>query len=66
MKNKKHHRGSSQATILPMAIILMRPIGLGQYDSVGEYCDPYTASSVFLISLFKKIKELVETTSTNF
>ena len=22
---------------------------LGQYDSLGEYCDPHTASSVFLI-----------------
>ena len=24
-------------------------MGLGQYDSLGEYCDPHTASSVFLI-----------------
>ena len=28
------------------------PIGLGQYDSLGEYCNPHTASSVFLILLF--------------
>ena len=24
-------------------------MGLGQYNSIGEYCDPHTASSVFLI-----------------
>ena len=24
-------------------------MGLGQYKSLGEYCDPHTASSVFLI-----------------
>ena len=27
------------------------PMGLGQYHSLGEYCDPHTASSVFLILL---------------
>ena len=26
-------------------------MGLGQYDNLGEYCDPHTASSVFLILL---------------
>ena len=26
-------------------------MGLGQNDSLGEYCDPHTASSVFLISI---------------
>ena len=31
--------------------ILPEPMGLGQYDSLGEYCGPHTASSVFLISL---------------
>ena len=25
------------------------PMGLGQYDNLEEYCDPHTASSVFLI-----------------
>ena len=25
------------------------PMGLGQYNSLGEYCDPYTTFSVFLI-----------------
>ena len=25
------------------------PAGLGQYNSLGEYCDPHTPSSVFLI-----------------
>ena len=24
-------------------------MGLGQYDSIGEYCGPHTASSVFFI-----------------
>ena len=24
-------------------------MGLGQYNSLGEYCDPHTASSVLLI-----------------
>ena len=26
-------------------------MGLGQYDGLGEYCGPHTASSVFLILL---------------
>ena len=26
-------------------------MGLGQFDSLGEYCGPHTASSVFLILL---------------
>ena len=26
-------------------------MGLGQYNSLGEYCDPHTASSVILILL---------------
>ena len=31
-------------------------MGRGQYNGLGEYCDPYTASSVFLIlSLIKQI-----------
>ena len=25
------------------------PMGLSQYNSLEEYCDPHTASSVFLI-----------------
>ena len=28
-------------------------MGLGQYDGLGEYCDPHTASSVFLILIFQ-------------
>ena len=24
-------------------------MGLGQYDSIGEYCVPHTASEVFLV-----------------
>ena len=27
-------------------------MGLGQYNSIGEYCGPHTASSVFLILLY--------------
>ena len=27
-------------------------MGLSQYDSLGEYCGPHAASSVFLILLF--------------
>ena len=27
------------------------PTGLCQYDSLGEYCDPHTGSSVFIISI---------------
>ena len=30
-------------------------MGLGQYNSLGEYCDPHTASSVFLIFIFYPI-----------
>ena len=32
-------------------VIKIRNMGLGQYNSPGEYCDPHTASSVFLILL---------------
>ena len=28
------------------------PMVIGQYNSVGEYCGPHTASSVFLIFIF--------------
>ena len=27
-------------------------MGLGQYNTLGEYCGPHTASSVFLISYY--------------
>ena len=27
-------------------------MGLGQYNSLGEYCGPHTASAVFLILIF--------------
>ena len=29
-------------------------MGLGQYNSLGEYCGPHTASSVFLILRFQE------------
>ena len=29
------------------------PMGLGQHDGPGEYCDPHTASSVFLKLIFQ-------------
>ena len=44
--NKKHLRGSTQATILPLAIILTADLWS---DSLGEYCGHHTASSVFLV-----------------
>ena len=47
-KSKKHLRGSIEATILPGSIILT-VYNIGQYDGLGEYCGPHTASSVFLI-----------------
>ena len=28
-------------------------VGLGQYNNLGEYCGPHTASSVFLILLLR-------------
>ena len=31
------------------------PMGVGQYDSLGEYCGPHTASSVFLIIILRLI-----------
>ena len=33
-------------------------MGLGQYDSQGEYCDPHTASSVFLILVLTPFESL--------
>ena len=42
-KNKKHLKGSTLVTILPLAI--------GLYDGLGDYCCPHTAFSVFLTSL---------------
>ena len=44
VKNKKHLRGSTQAKILPLAIILTA--------ALGEYRGPHTASSVFLFFFF--------------
>ena len=32
-------------------------MGLGQYDSLEEYCHPYTASSVFLILVIMGMSE---------
>ena len=36
------------------------PTGFGQYVSLGEYCDPNTASSVFLV-LFPKYSIFMST-----
>ena len=50
-RNKKHLRGSTQATILPLPIILTAALwAFVSINSLGEYCGPDTASSVFLIS----------------
>ena len=34
------------------------PVGLGQYDSLGEYCGPHTASSVFFFILVRNTRKL--------
>ena len=51
IKNKEHPRGSTQATIHPLAIILTTALWVlnRQYNSLGEYYGPHTASSVFLV-----------------
>ena len=65
-KNKKHLRGSIKTTIHLLAIIHPLAIihghhtdrstmGLGQYNSLREYCDPRTASFVFLILIFGRV-----------
>ena len=33
----------------PSLLYRLWPKGLGQYNSLGKYCGPHTASSVFLI-----------------
>ena len=50
-KNKKHLRGSTWVTIRPLAIILTVALWalVSMINSLGEYCRPHTASSVFLI-----------------
>ena len=49
-KNKKHLRGSTHNT--PLGHHTDRgPMGLGQYNSLGEYCGLSTASEVFLLLL---------------
>ena len=54
--NKKHLRGSTQATIRPLAIILTVALPAlvgtgGRYNTLGEYCGRSTASEVFLVLL---------------
>ena len=50
VKKRKHLRGCTQAKINPFGHYTDRNLmGLGQYDSLGEYCGPHTASYVFLI-----------------
>ena len=48
-KNKKHLRGSAQATIHPLAIILTAALWALVSIIIGEYCGPSTASEAFLI-----------------
>ena len=45
-KDKKHLRGSTEAQLHTLAIILN--------NSLARYCGPYTASSVFLILLLPR------------
>ena len=44
-------RNTSEAVLRPQyspwPLYCLHPMGLGQYDSLGEYCGPHTASSVF-------------------
>ena len=50
--NKKHLGDSTQVTITSIGYHTDRgAMGLGQYGSLGEYCGPHTASSVFLMIL---------------
>ena len=37
------------------------PVGLGQYDGIGEYCGPSTASSMFLILVVTAAMNLART-----
>ena len=48
----KNLRGT-RATKLPLTIFFL--VGLGQYDSLGEYCSPHIASCVFLVLIFRFI-----------
>ena len=41
-------RNIPEATILPLATTLTGHMGFGQYNSIGEYCSPHTASSDFV------------------
>ena len=34
-------------------------MALGQYDGLGEYCGPHTASSVFLVLVFTNLQQRV-------
>ena len=34
-------------------------MGLGQYDGLGEYCGPHTASSVFLLLISVWVQTIV-------
>ena len=45
-----------RATILPLAFMLMAALwALVSIIALGEYCDPHTASSVFLIFYYPTI-----------
>ena len=46
-KNKKHLRHCS-GDDSPGHYTNPSPTGLGQYNGLGEYCCPHTASSVFI------------------
>ena len=50
LKKRKHLRGSTQATILPLARILTVALKalVSGYNSLGKYCGPHTVYSVFL------------------
>ena len=51
----KHPKGSTEATICPLPIILdaaLRALPVLKYDGLGAYCVPYTASSVLFLSYY--------------
>ena len=51
-KHMTHLRGSIQATMLPLAMILTAAMDHGQYNNLGKYCGPhYGLLSVTYISI---------------
>ena len=45
------HTGRRVLPVVGILYYINNYISLGQYDSLGKYCSPHTASLVFLISV---------------